>query len=616
MASGSFEFATGNNYITGRIQWSSSSNGSSANSSNVSATLSFKKSSSSTAATYGNFSGSVSIDGASSSFNSRITLNPNNSWVTIGTANKLVNHNSDGSKSIWISSTGGISGLTFNYSNKGGTATLDNIPRASTVSSFSAPIESTYKIQIHSQSSNFVHKLYYTFGSDDWIEIASNVRTSYDWVIPTDIYSKLPNSNSGQGRIICETYNSYVAQNTFIGDFGTTFTARVTHSNPTVGTYTYADTNSTTTAITEDSQRIIRNKSNLVFTMGTATAKNSATISKYEVTFNGVTKSRTTAGTFDFGTVNVAQNAQATFTVTDSRGNTATKTKTVIIDDWEIPTGLIICQRKSNYYSDTMIKVSSKYSSLNNKNTLTIQCQYKKISDTAYSSTQTLEDNTETTLVLDNLYQWNVRVYVTDRLGTTIYNLVVDKGIPILFIDRNLRSIGVNCFPTKSSSIESQGLQLDDLIYMGSQELYPSFSTSEVGTTSLLGAYDYRLINGIFTGITIPTGYERAYRLTAQVQTTNENKVTVYINNIGTAAVGTWSAPTFRNILASRIFKESEITLEATYGYTQKQGTNLKVSNSASYLCNVYAITLHAYLVKSDTNIVVTIADTTPTNPA
>ena len=46
MASGSFEFATGNNYITGRIQWSSSSNGSSANSSNVSATLSFKKSSS------------------------------------------------------------------------------------------------------------------------------------------------------------------------------------------------------------------------------------------------------------------------------------------------------------------------------------------------------------------------------------------------------------------------------------------------------------------------------------------------------------------------------------------------------------------------------------------
>ncbi len=615
MANGSFEFATGNKYITGRIEWSSTSNGSAANNSTVSATLSFKKSSSSTSSTYGTFKGNISIDGTLTDFNRSISLSPNNSWVTVGTATKLVQHNSDGNKSIWISSTGGISGLTFNYSNQGKTCTLDTIPRQSTISGGSGNIGETTTIHINKKSSNFVHILYYII-NDVWTKIATTSETSYKWTIPTSLYAEIPNSNSITGTLVCETYKNNTASSSYIGSDYLSFTARVVNSNPTMGTNSYADTNATTTAITEDNQRIIRNNSNLVFTLGTATAKNSATISQYKVVFNGVTKTRTTAGTLDFGKVNISQNANATITVTDSRGNTVTKNLAVTVDNWEIPTGTITCQRKSNYYSETLLKVDSRYFNLNNKNTITIQCQYKKLTETVYSEWQTLQNNTETTLTLDNKYQWNVRIKVSDKIGSTTYNTVVDKGIPILFIDRELRSIGVNCFPSHSSGIESQGLQLDNMIYVGSQELYPSFTTSEAGTTSLLGAYDYRLIDGIFTGITIPTGYVRAYRLTAQVQTTNENKVTVYINNIGTAAVGTWSGATFRNILASRIFKESEITLEATYGYTKKQGTNLKVNNSAAYACNVYAITLHAYLVKSDTNIVVTIADTTPTNPA
>ena len=599
MASGSFEFATGNSYITGRIQWSSTSNGSVANSSNVSATLSFKKSSSSTSATYGSFSGTVTIDGTSTSFSSRINLNPNNSWVTVGTANKLVYHNSDGSKSIWIESTGGIPSLTFQYKNKGQTAVLDNIPRASSVSGGSGDIGDEATIRIDRKSTNFTHALYYQIGSDGWVTIATGVTTQYyTWTIPTSFYSRIPNSNSLTGTIICETYNN----GTFIGDTTTSFTARVTGSNPIIGTYSYADTNATTTAITEDDQRIIRNNSNLVFTLGIASGQNSAKISKYAVSFNGITKSRTNSGTLDFGKVNISQSARATITITDSRGNTSTEDAMVVVDDWETPTGIINCQRQSNYYTETIIKVDSKYSSLNNKNAVTIQCQYKKPSESAYSALQTLQDHTESTLLLDNKSQWEVRVIVSDKIGSTTYNLSIDEGIPIVFFDRSLRSVGINCFPTKSSSIESNGLAIDDLIYVGSQELYSSFSTSEAGTTSLLGTYDKRLLNGIFTGITIPDGYVRAYRVTAQVQTVNENTVTVYINNIATSSTGSWSGPTFRYILGSRIFKEDEVTLEETFNYPSRQGTNLKVNNSASYLCNVYAITLHAYLVKSSTN--------------
>ena len=612
MAQGEITFPTGNKYITGLLSWKSTSNGSSANTSNVRVLLSFKKSSSSTASTYGTMKGSVTIDGQVVNFSKAVTFNPNNQWVHVGTTERLIAHNSDGTKTIRISSSGYIGTTSFNYKDQGGTAKLDNIPRASAVSGGSGNIGGTTTIRIDRKSDTFTHSLTYLVAGTSGT-IAENISTGgYGWVIPTSFYAKTPNSNSISGKIYCKTYSN----GSLIGETSTDFTAYVTNSNPIVGTYSYADVNTTTTAITENNQRIIRNKSNLVFTLGTATARNSATISQYKVVFGGVTKTSATSGDFVFGTVNLSQNTDAVITVTDSRGNTSTATKTVIIDDWEAPTGLVTCQRKSNYYTETILKVDAKYSSLNGKNAPTIQYQYKKVSETTYSSLQTIEDNTETTISLDNSYQWNILVKVSDKLGSTTYSLVLDKGTPILFVDRNLRSIGINCFPTQSGSIESDGLVLDNFIYMGSQELYPSFTTSTAGTTSLLGAYDQRLLAGIFSGITIPTGYTRAYRITAQVQTANENTVTIYINNIATNSVGTWSGVTFRYILSSRIFKEDEVILEDVFNYTSRQGMNLKVTNSDSYLCNVYAITLHAYLVKTNTAIAVTVSDTTPTTPA
>ena len=117
MASGSFTFPTGDTYILGRIEWTSTSNGAVANTSLVKATLSFRKSSSSTSATTGNFTGSITIDGTTTNLSAHITLNPNNSYVTVGSAQKTVAHNSDGTKTCGIFSSGKIGTLSFNYSN-------------------------------------------------------------------------------------------------------------------------------------------------------------------------------------------------------------------------------------------------------------------------------------------------------------------------------------------------------------------------------------------------------------------------------------------------------------------------------------------------------------------
>jgi hypothetical protein len=148
--------------------------------------------------------------------------------------------------------------------------------------------------------------------------------------------------------------------------------------------------------------------------------------------------------------------------------------------------------------------------------------------------------------------------------------------------------------------VESQGLALDDVIYIGSQQLYDQYDFTAAGTVTLLGAYDYRLIEGIFNGFTIPDAYEKAYKITAQVTTQNENTVGASISELSCSG-GTWSGTTFRIPISSGIVKQSDLTLETTFNYS-RNGLNLKVTNSGNYNGSIFSITIHGYIVKKSTD--------------
>lgn len=279
------------------------------------------------------------------------------------------------------------------------------------------------------------------------------------------IYALTPNSNTYTARyIITTTANGTSYTNS------KDFTFTVTNSNPTVGTIEYKDTNTETTTITGDNQRIVRNKSTLQFILGAAIAKNSATISKYTVEINGIKKERTSEGTLDFGTINVTYNTKAQLTVTDSRGNTATKEITVIVDDWELPNAIISLTRLNNYEDETYLKVDGSYSSVNNKNEMTIQYQYKKNdtnNQTDYSDWVTIGDNIKETLSLDKEFSWTFRIKISDKFGSTVYeNIFLAIGMPIAFYDTSLLSLGINCFPSHTKSFEVEGT-----MYLNGQQI-------------------------------------------------------------------------------------------------------------------------------------------------
>lgn len=566
----------------------------------------------------GNFK--VVINGStvySTSQNDRINLY-NGTQVASGTF--TIAHNSDGTKSFTASAQAGIYTYAVNCTGSG-TFTLPTIARASTINSVTGSrITDTFSVNTTKYSTTFTNTLRIAVGNTVYQSISNYVTgTSFTLsnALKTAIYNATPTSKTVTLGFSLVTYNG----STVVGTSATTnVTVSINNSNPTIGGVTYRDSNSTTVAITGNNQYIIRNKSNLQVTVTNLTAINGATLRNVKITFAGVPQTVTLSGTTDasevinFGTVNIASNGTLTVTLTDSRGFSTTTTVTVLVYDWIAPSAVISCQRQDNFYSATDLLVNSTISSIGGNNAVTITAYTKLASASTYGSAISITDGVTSTLTLDNTQAWNVKIVVADKLGSTPYILFIDRGQPIIFFDRLLSSVGINCFPAQNESLEANGLRLDDKIYIGSQSIYDYYETSTSGESVITTAYDYRLIENVFAGIAIPSNYVKAYKITFQYTTANNNIVKVRLNNISSNNCNTWSNDRFRSIGGTRLFKESELILETASGYS-RNGLNLYVSNSGAYTAKLWNITVHGYLVNVNTNLDVStfnVPDVTP----
>lgn len=418
------------------------------------------------------------------------SLGANASANASGTIN--VTHKDDGTLSGYAYAKFTKGGTSAWTPNNGGVSTnwtaLTTIARASQPSINTWPqnspdfnIGDTITIHMNRKSTAFTHTVTLYFGNYSY-QIATGVTNNCTLdtsTIANNLYQQIPNANVGEGNITVITYNG----STQIGTKSCLFYAHVVNSSPTFN-QAYLDSNSTTTAITGNNQQIIRNNSTLRVNVTNAQAKNYATLSSAKVVINGQTYTASfsgTSATFNIGVLNISDNITAVVSVTDSRGITTNKDLPITILNWELPTAIINIQRENNFYSETNINVNAEYSSLDNKNTISIKARYKKVTDTTYSSYTTLQDDVTQQLTLDNNYEWNVQVVLEDRIGTTTYNLVLNRGIPIAFFDRLKRSVGIDCFPANDTSLEIRGKTIADIIYpVGS--IYLSVNSTDPST--------------------------------------------------------------------------------------------------------------------------------------
>lgn len=318
-------------------------------------------------------------------------------------------------------------------------------------------VNSSITIPITKYDSNFVDTVVVSYGNTH-IKTVSNVTNGYKLTFGnselTAVYKAMSTVKSGVFTFTLTTKSG----STTLGTSATTATGSITNANPTftASQVTYADINSTVYNITGNNQHIVQNKSSLRVTFTNATGNKGATISKYAVTVNGVTKTATSSGYIDFGTVNTTQNTNITVVVTDSRGNTTTATKTVTILAYSTPTMTVALERLNNYEDETYLTVNASISSVNSKNTVAISYKMKQ-SGGSYGTTTALSNNTKYTLSCNKEYSYVFSVTVADKFESVTVEYVLPKGKFPLFIDTVRNAVGINEFPSAGEALRVAG---------------------------------------------------------------------------------------------------------------------------------------------------------------
>ena len=252
---------------------------------------------------------------------------------------------------------------------------------------------------------------------------------------------------------------------TQIGSASTcTCTIRTSQANsgPSLSGFTFADSYSTTTAITDNNQVLIQDYSRLTVTPGTATARNGASIVSYSAVCSGVTKSNTTGAALSLGTIGTSGTRDITLTVTDSRGYTASVTQSVTVVPYSKPRVSSVSLRRTNDIETEMQLVfNGSISPITvdgtQKNSLLYaRYRYKLTSASSYNSyTSILGSVTATSSSfsfsnlelcnLDSESSYDFHLQIRDQLNSlTSLDLyfVVSQGTPLVALRK--RMVGIN----------------------------------------------------------------------------------------------------------------------------------------------------------------------------
>lgn len=333
MATGVINGSTNSKHITAKVEWSSTPNNA-ANKSSVTATLFYKKSSSSTATTYGTIKGSITINGTKTDFSKSVTLKNNDTWVQVASATvEGIAHNADGKKSITISAAGGISGTSFTSTDLSANVALDDIPRQATIKS--APNfndEANPTITYANPAGNVVTSLQacisWTGNADIAYRDISKTGTSYTFNLTSAERTKIRNACANANSMSVTFYvKTVISGVTYYSKLAKTLS--IVNATPTLNPTAVEDTDSSTDggdsagniAATGSNTRWLKGISDVRYSFGAAALKG-ATIKSYKV------ECGSKKGTSASGVLFDVDSGSIKFTVTDSRGNTATQTLT------------------------------------------------------------------------------------------------------------------------------------------------------------------------------------------------------------------------------------------------------------------------------------------------
>lgn len=266
---------------------------------------------------------SITVNGVTYRKDNYINIG-NNATKLLANGSTVIKHNADGTKTFSFSFEQQIA-ITFGSKqiqscSASGTGELNRIPRASTISSANGIVGKNLAISINSNSSSFTHTLSYNFSSDNVSGgiVSGTSAAKVNWVIPTSFYTSVfANKASATCRLTCLTYDGDTVIGVNILDIKISVDEAT--NKPTLEPIVY-DINPKSLNLTGNKDIFVRYMSTAEYAFN-AQALNGASIRSYKVTNGGASDTRAN------GAMPVDSDTFV-FTVTDTRGFTATKTIT------------------------------------------------------------------------------------------------------------------------------------------------------------------------------------------------------------------------------------------------------------------------------------------------
>ena len=384
-------------------------------------------------------------------------------WVSLGKGTVTIPHNEDGSKTITVrarltnvASLGDIGWFS-------GTLDLSTIPRASSISSVVATeLEQSVTVRIEKKVSEFSHQVFWKVNDSGWNDLGTGHDSSVQFTIPIDYANRITNSDTGALDVRVRTFrgNDQIGNDVYKRGIPIKVPASIV---PTLEDVT----------ITERTARLaefipvgnfIKDKSVMRVETTGANGSYGSTIVSTELTVDSLV---VRAATGDFP-ANKAGNLEVTAKVTDSRGRTASKSKTIKVWDYYAPKIVaFLANRTGNGTNKTIIAtVAANVSPLVidgiNRNPYTLKIQYSAKKSNrwidAVNLTNESQERINRQFDCGAFYElskaYNIRLVIQDKLSDLVDSVLLVRSSRVLWAWGDNRA-AVGGFPELEGHFES-----------------------------------------------------------------------------------------------------------------------------------------------------------------
>lgn len=408
-------------------------------------------------------SGSLTINGTKYTFSFTAALSGSQT-KTLFTKTVTVAHSADGSKICAFSATCGINvtlgGTYYGDVTASGSGIFNTIARASTISSVTSSVSVTgsnaVTVNITRAASSFTHTVVFSFGS--YSKTTTGVGTSTSYTIPQSWLNAIPNATSGTAKVTVTTYSGSTKIGSAVSkNFTITVPSTVV---PTISAVSLAEAVS---GIAAQFGGYVQGKSKIAVKI-TAAGSLSSTIKAYKTTIQGA---NFTAASFTSGFLTKSGTSTVTITVTDSRGRTASTTRSITVIAYAAPKitsfqGFRCLQNGTENYDGTYLNAAVNFTiaSVGSKNTASYTLEYKLQSATTWTaltsgSVYALKQNIiSASGFMSTESSYDIRLSVTDYFTTVRSILEIPTAFTLLDFNASGRGLAFGKVSELTEGIE------------------------------------------------------------------------------------------------------------------------------------------------------------------